>query len=160
VGEAVTLRRMTPAEYAAYTAAREAEVTRVLSDLVPAEEANARALQGTAQHLPDGLDTRGHDLVIAENAAGEVVGNAWLGPDPHRPESGDAMWLYDINVHPEVRGRGYGSGLLRAVEELAARHGADRLGLNVFGSNPTAIALYERGGYTVTTLQMSKRLGP
>jgi ribosomal protein S18 acetylase RimI-like enzyme len=70
------------------------------------------------------------------------------------------MWLYDINVHPEVRGRGYGSGLLRAVEELAARHGADRLGLNVFGSNPTAIALYERGGYTVTTQQMSKRLGP
>jgi GNAT superfamily N-acetyltransferase len=149
---------MTPEEYAAYTRAREAEVTRVLSELMPADEARARAVEGTAQHLPDGLDTAGHHILVAENAAGDAVGNAWVGPDPYRPDAADAMWLYDINVHPEVRGRGYGGGILRAVEELALRQGVGHLGLNVVGSNATAIRLYERSGYTVTTQQMDKRL--
>ena len=35
----------------------------------------------------------------------------------------------------------------------------ERLGLNVFGTNTPAIALYDSLGYTVTSQQMSKPLG-
>lgn len=71
-------------------------------------EARARAVQGTAQFLPDGLDTTRHHLLIAANAAGVPVGNAWVGPDPYRPSALDSAWLYDINVYPDADGRGTG----------------------------------------------------
>src|SRR5215472_6060075 len=112
----VALRRMTPSEYRAVTEHREAESLRVLSKHLPEELAREKVRAGTARFLPDGLDTAGHHLVMAENASGEVVGDAWIGPDPSGVE--DAAWLYDINVHVEFRRRGYGSAILVAAEEL------------------------------------------
>ncbi|MFB7215472.1 hypothetical protein [Streptomyces sp. NPDC056255] len=78
----VTLRKMTSAEYHAATEHREAEAARVLSKFMPEELARERVRHGTAKFLPDGPDTAGHQLVMAENGSGEVVGNAWIGPDP------------------------------------------------------------------------------
>ncbi|WP_326581636.1 GNAT family N-acetyltransferase (plasmid) [Actinacidiphila glaucinigra] len=42
-------------------------------------------------------------------------------------ETGDAMWIHDIVVHPDYRGRGYGSALLRSV---IARHGQGAIALS------------------------------
>ncbi|MGV9347077.1 N-acetyltransferase family protein [Streptomyces spiralis] len=153
----VTLRRMTPSEYDAATEHREAETARELSKFMPQEPARERARQGTARFLPDGLDTAGHHLVVAENGSGEVVGNAWIGPDP-RQASGttSSAWLYDINVFPPFRRRGYGSAILAAAEELVAREGKTSLNLNVVGDNEGAIALYQRNGYGVSSMYLSK----
>lgn len=157
----VTLRKMTPPEYAAATEHREAETARELGAFMPEKLARERARQGTAQFLPDGLDTAGHHLVVAENRSGEVVGNAWIGPDP-RQASGTAgsAWLYDINVLPAFRRRGYGSAVLSAAEELVAREGWTSLGLNVFGGNEAAIALYRRNGYDVSSMTLRKSVRP
>lgn len=78
----VTLRKMTATEYEQATRNREAEGARALAEFLPVAEAWQRSRQGTAHFLPDGPDTAGHHLVVAENASGEVVGNAWIGPDP------------------------------------------------------------------------------
>ncbi|MFF4019519.1 GNAT family N-acetyltransferase [Streptomyces sp. NPDC001843] len=157
----VTLRKMTPTEYAAATEHREAESVRELSKLMPEELARERVRQGTARFLPDGLDTARHHLVVAEDASGEVVGNAWIGPDP-RQASGTAgsAWLYDINVFPAFRRRGYGSAVLSAAEELVAREGWTSLGLNVAGDNEAAIALYRRNGYDVSSMYLRKSVQP
>ena len=41
---------------------------------------------------------------------GEVVGNAWIGPDPGQASgTASSAWLYDINVFEPFRRRGYGS---------------------------------------------------
>jgi DNA-binding MarR family transcriptional regulator len=52
------------------------------------------------------------------------------------------MW-----VHPEWRGAGLGSRLLRDLEGLAARLGHDVVRLDTNGTLTEAIAMYERSGY-------------
>jgi GNAT superfamily N-acetyltransferase len=155
----VTLRKMTPAEYHAATEHRESESVRVLSRLIPEELARERVRRGTARFLPDGLDTAGHHLLAAENGSGEVVGNAWIGPDPSQVSgTATSAWLYDINVFALFRRRGYGSGILAAAEEFIAREGRTALALNVVGDNEAAIALYRSNGYEVSSMSMRKIL--
>ncbi|MGW2374312.1 GNAT family N-acetyltransferase [Kitasatospora sp. NPDC001683] len=155
----VTLRQMTPAEYQAATETREAETVRELAKLMPEELALERTRQGTARFLPDGLATAGHHLVVAENASGETVGTAWIGPDP-RAEAGTSTsaWLYHIHVLPPFRRQGYGTAVLAAAERLVAREGMTALALNVFGGNEAAIALYRRSGYGVSSMYLSKEV--
>ncbi|MEU3220086.1 GNAT family N-acetyltransferase [Streptomyces sp. NPDC006971] len=155
----VTLRKMAPAEYHAAIEHREAEAARVLSTFMPEELARDRVRRGTAKFLPDGPDTAGHHLVMAENGSGEVVGNAWIGPDPGQASgTADSAWLYDINVFEPFRRRGYGSAILAAAEKLAAREGKTALALDVVGSNEAAIAMYRHGGYEVSSMSMRKDL--
>ncbi|MFI9379581.1 GNAT family N-acetyltransferase [Kutzneria sp. NPDC052558] len=157
-GQQVTLRTMTAAEYESATEHREAESVRALSRLMPEEAARERVRNGTARFLPDGLDTAGHHLLTAENARGEAVGNAWVGPDPG--QTAGAAWLYDINVFPQHQRQGYGSAILAAAEKLIAAEGKTALGLNVVGDNEAAIALYRRSGYDVTSMAMRKHIQP
>ncbi len=155
----VSLRKMTQAEYQAATEFRESESVRVLSKLIPEELARERVRRGTAKFLPDGLDTAGHHLLAAENETGEVVGNAWVGPDPNQVSgSATSAWLYDINVFEPFRRRGYGSGILAAAEQLIAAEGKTALALNVVGDNHAAIELYRQNGYDVSSMSMRKRL--
>jgi GNAT superfamily N-acetyltransferase len=155
----VTLRKMTPAEYRAATEHREAESVRVLGRFMPEELARERVRHGTATFLPDGLETAGHHLLMAENESGEAVGNAWVGPDPSRAEgTASSAWLYDINVFAPFRRLGYGSAILAATEALMAGEGKTALGLNVVGDNEAAIALYRRNGYDVASMSMRKRI--
>lgn len=154
----VTLREMTSDEYRSYVDEVQAVVVRELVASMPEDEARAKAAGGIAQYLPGGVATPDHTLVIAEDAAGTPVGNAWIGPDPHRAEGSDAAWLYDINVHSHARRRVYGSAILSEVEALVVRDGRASLGLNVVGTNAAAIALYSKHGYAVSTMQMSKPL--
>jgi ribosomal-protein-alanine N-acetyltransferase len=55
--------------------------------------------------------------------------------------------LYSIAVTSMAAGRGIGSGLLSAAEDIARRRGATRLHLEVRADNVKAVALYERAGY-------------
>lgn len=75
----VRLRDMRQDEY---TAEREADYLAAMAGVLPSEVARDRARQGTAEFLPQGLATARHRLLMAENAAGEVVGAAWLGLSP------------------------------------------------------------------------------
>jgi ribosomal protein S18 acetylase RimI-like enzyme len=154
----VTLRGMTEDEYRSYVEELQARVVQELLATMPDGEARATAAAGVAHYLPQGVATPGHTLVIAEDAAGAPVGNAWIGPDPHRADGSDAAWLYDVNVQPHARRNGYGSAILAEVEALVVRDGKTRIGLNVVGTNDAAIALYRKSGYAVSTMQMSKPL--
>lgn len=155
---AVTLRTMTADEYDAWTAAHKVEVTRQMSSSMTEDEALDQAVNGLARFLPDGVATRGHQVLVAENAAGEPVGNAWLGPDPMRPSAVDSAWLYDISVLPDVRRQGYGESILAALEERLRSQGIHRLGLNVLAHNEGATKLYTRHGFSVISQRMSRVL--
>jgi GNAT superfamily N-acetyltransferase len=156
---AVRLRDMRPDEYDAYTAEREHDTAESLSSSMSYEAGLAQARRGAARFLPDGRATPGHLLLVAENADGEVVGQVWLGLADPRTGSSDAAYLYDIRVREVHRRHGYGNGILAAVEDIARDAGAKTLGLNVFGRNGGAIALYTGRGYEVVTQQMSRDLG-
>jgi len=152
------MRDMRPEEYEPYTREREQDTVDSLLGVLAPEEAAAEARRGTLRFLPEGLATPGHRLLVAESAEGSAVGWAWLGLTDPRTGSTESAYLYDIRVTPEHRRRGYATAMLDAVEAIARRAGARRLGLNVFGPNHEAIALYTGRGYTVTTQQMAKDL--
>lgn len=121
------------------------------------EEAPLRASKQTDELLPQGIDTVGMLLLCAETVDGDVVGQVWVALQ-HRPGSGGGAWIYDIEVAPEHRGRGYGRALLRAAERGTARHGVTAIGPNVFGPNTAARSLYESAGYEVMSVQMRKEI--
>ena len=141
----VVLRPMTT-EFPAY---RERLVTEYAQDIfdIGAFTDFAAALdaseQSTADLLPDGADTPGQHLWSAYDGDA-AVGILWIAVD------GPKAYIYDIEVHADQRRRGYGREILDAGALAARDLGAEELGLNVFGHNDAARALYERAGYVTT----------
>ncbi|MFC6567614.1 GNAT family N-acetyltransferase [Actinoplanes utahensis] len=121
-------------------------------------EAYATTRQGNAELLPYGLDTPGMFLLVGLADGGVPIGRLWIGLE-HPRGVPNCAFLYDIEVDAAHRGQGLGRELLAAGEAVAAGHGARAIELNVFGSNATAISLYQRSGYRVSTQQMIKDLG-
>ena len=64
--------------------------------------------------------------------------------------------ISDLVVAPESDGKGIGSALLGFAERWAKEHRCRYLTLGVFPANARARALYERHGYGVETLRMTK----
>jgi ribosomal protein S18 acetylase RimI-like enzyme len=86
----------------------------------------------------------------------DQVGSIWIGEGPDGPS--ESWWVWSIEVDEIARGRGFGREAMVLAEGEARRYGATRMGLNVFGSNHVARALYERLGYETTAVQMQKFL--
>ncbi len=59
------------------------------------------------------------------------------------------LYLEDIFVLPELRGRGIGKALLRAVAQVASGRGCGRLEWSVLDWNASAIGFYRSLGATV-----------
>lgn len=157
----ITLRKMTPEQFREATAHREAEAISELTRFMTEDQAREKVREGAAFYLPDGLETPGHQLLVAHNPAEEIVGDLWVGPDPNAATGTDrSAWLYDIYVFEPFRRRGYGSAILAAVERLLTAQGTTRLGLNVNGDNAAAIALYRSRGYAVSSMYLDKTLRP
>lgn len=121
------------------------------------DEAPRKAAADTDGLLPDGTDTKAHYLyLLRDPATGDEVGVVWIAVLDAGPVR--TVWIYDLEVYEEFRRRGYATQALQAVEQRAAELRADSVGLQVFGHNPGARALYEKAGYEITSALMAKRL--
>jgi GNAT superfamily N-acetyltransferase len=128
---------MTTEEFVAY---RERAITEYAAEHVRAGNWNASEAQDLAAKetddlLPAGLDTPGMLLLVSETESAGLIGIVWVELQ-HRHTTG--AWIYDIQVVPEQRGRGYGRALLSAAEREARKHGVKSIALNVFGGNAIA----------------------
>lgn len=61
--------------------------------------------------------------------------------------------LFDIAVHPDAQGQGYGKALLEHFIDSAISKGAFECWLEVRASNHKAIALYQQAGFVQTGLR-------
>jgi len=122
----------------------------------PAEGAEARAAAVLAVLLPDGQATTDHQFKSILNEDGLVVGALWFAPD--RGDGRRAIFIWDIVIAEDFRGRGYGRAALAALEPIARSLGYDEIGLHVFGDNEIARDLYRSAGYVETNVSMVKRL--
>jgi ribosomal protein S18 acetylase RimI-like enzyme len=114
-----------------------------------------KARADMAAALPKGLGTPGHAIFVVE-ADGVDVGRLWLA---ERTSGGRrTLFVYDVEIDGDSRGRGYGRTAMRLAEEEARTRGIDYLELNVFGGNDVARNLYRSLGYVETSVQMRKRL--
>jgi ribosomal protein S18 acetylase RimI-like enzyme len=118
----------------------------------PAEKSLELAHQEFAELLPDGVETDQQHLLVA-TLDGHRIGIVWLNIPPDGPAS-----VYDVEVEPALRGKGYGRAVMLVAESYARSHGATTLRLHVFGGNTVARSLYESLGYETTNVMMSKSL--
>jgi GNAT superfamily N-acetyltransferase len=153
----VTLEPMSAERYASWV---EQLITSYAGEKVkagnwPVEGSLERSAKETAELLPDGAATTGHDVLVG-TVDGEEIGFLWLFTDPALTPR--ETFIYDIEVKAGNRGRGHGRGMLEAAERWCAEHEVTILKLHVFGFNTTAIKLYESSGYETTNINMAKRI--
>lgn len=118
-------------------------------------EAEANAASSYGKTFPDGVPTpsqRIFDVMVD----GTAVGFLWIAPrDDAEP---DHWWVWDVEIDEAFRGRGLGRAAMLLAEEAARAEGAASLGLNVFGGNTVAKALYDSLDYVETSIRMRKSL--
>ena len=92
---------------------------------------------------------------------GKAVGYGLVSVTYSHEAGGKVLWLEELYIAEEYRGRGLGSEFFAAAEGYAQAHGFARLRLEVEPANVRAIALYERLGYApLCYRQMIKELRP
>jgi GNAT superfamily N-acetyltransferase len=127
-----------PEEAEAVTALLAAQLEEHAIPLVPARlaEGVARALTGD-----------GRALILVSRERSRPVGVAYLSF--HFPLETGAwiMWLEELYVLPELRGRGIGGALLQAALDVARERGCVAADLEVVASHVRAANLYARAGF-------------
>jgi ribosomal protein S18 acetylase RimI-like enzyme len=151
-----TLRPMTDEEYEHFNAVLwedyAQERARNLGTSVEHErEVAATQRQALQAH---GMNTPGHYYWRVVDDAGAAVGSLWVYVEPGT----DRAFIYEIVIAPEQRGRGLGTTTLDLLDAWARAAGVKSIGLNVFGDNAAAQALYRKQGYQVDAILMRKLL--
>ena len=154
----IRLEPMTPAEYQVYigyAVKQYAEVRVKAGD--DAEGILERAQEEYDKLLPQGLETPNHHLLsIHVDGLDAPVGLIWF--EARDKKGRKSAYIFVFEVRAELRGQGYGAATLQALEERVRSMGIHRINLNVFGFNTGAKALYERCGFTVAGIGMTKVL--
>lgn len=134
-----SIRPATPADLPLVLALiRELAAYEKLSDQVTATEAALRATLFGARPAAE--------CVLAFAADGTPAGFAVFFPTYSTFLAQPGLWLEDLFVRPEQRGRGIGKALLLHVARLAQARGCGRMEWSVLDWNQPAIDFYENLG--------------
>lgn len=153
----LVLRPMMPSEFPSYY---EKEVllyadAKVLAGRATPQEAMKESIQEIAKLLPDGLESEGQYIFVAE-INNERVGTVWIEINLEA-EIPRAFGL-DIEISQSLRGQGLGRALLLAALAECRKLGARGLALSVFGYNFVARNLYLSLGFEVVEEMKKKNL--
>jgi len=133
---------MTPMPATAAVRVRRAELSD-LEDLVALEESSFAIDRLSREQYRRHLDSETAQVLVASANHRRFLGTAVV----FFRKGTKVARLYSIATHAEARGKGVGSALLEASEQLARRRGCKVLRLEVRTDNDAAIRLYERLGY-------------
>jgi ribosomal protein S18 acetylase RimI-like enzyme len=140
----LALHTMTAAEFDVWVQGEvEAYAEELAATGMSAEAALERSRTQMAELIPSGLDSPGMEFFLAR-VGDDVVGDLWLNTDQ------TMAFVYNIEVDEGRRRRGHGAAIMNAAARHCRDAGHPYLGLNVFGHNPHARALYDKLGYRVT----------
>ncbi|WP_243040527.1 GNAT family N-acetyltransferase [Dyella sedimenti] len=133
---------MTPMPATAAVRVRRAELSD-LDDLVALEQSSFATDRLSRAQYRRHLDSETAQVLVASANHRHFLGTAVVF---FRKGSGVAR-LYSLATRAEARGKGVGSALLEAAEQLARRRHCRTLRLEVRTDNEAALRLYERLGY-------------
>ena len=133
---------MTPMPATAAVRVRRAELSD-LEDLVALEESSFATDRLSREQYRRHLDSETAQVLVASANHRRFLGTAVV----FFRKGTKVARLYSIATHAEARGKGVGSALLEASEQLARRRGCKVLRLEVRTDNDAAIRLYDRLGY-------------
>lgn len=146
----VTIRRATPADAPTILA--------LIRELAAYEREPDAVVATEADLIRDGFGPSPSFHVLLAELRGETIGFAlwfftfstWRGRR--------CLYLEDLFVRPEHRGRGAGLALMRALARVAIDEGCARFCWQVLDWNEPAIAFYEKLGAKVQREWLSVRL--
>lgn len=92
------------------------------------------------------LESEGHHILVAYD--GEAVAGFVTGVEMTHPDKGTEMFLYELGVQPEFRGRGYGTALVTALADLARERHCYGMWVLTDEDNRAALATYGAAGAT------------
>jgi GNAT superfamily N-acetyltransferase len=150
---------MTPAEYQDWLPGAIEDYARedVEHERLDPERARANMSAFLESAIPRGPRTEGHRLSIVEDAAtAERVGFTWWAE--RELDAGPAAWIYDVYIDEPHRGKGFGRGLMEAVEAQVREAGLTRMELHVWVDNDPATSLYRSFGFVPAGMEMFKQL--
>ncbi len=117
------------------------------------EAARAKAVRDSELLFPGGLPSA-EQLVFVIEADGERIGDLWLAE--REGELWRRLFVWNIFIEADHRGRGFGRQVMLLAEQEAQRRGLTHIGLGVMGGNETARGLYRSLGYKETFVSMDK----
>ncbi len=82
----------------------------------------------------------------------------WMGNATDQVCGDRHTYIFLLYVNPLHRRQGIGAALMKQAEEVAKQRGDRQIGLQVFQHNQPALNLYEKLGYAVQSLWMTKPL--
>lgn len=137
--DGVTVRGATPADVG--------EVHAMMRELAVFEELSG-SFEATVADLERHLfgDRPAAGALVAEAAGVGLIGYAVHFPTFSSFAGRPGLWLEDLYVRPEWRGRGAGRALLDAVVDVARERGCGRCEWSVLDWNRRAIGFYESVG--------------
>jgi ribosomal protein S18 acetylase RimI-like enzyme len=82
----------------------------------------------------------------------------WMGNATDQIRGDRHAYIFLLYVNPVHRRQGIGAALMKQAEDLARQRGDRQIGLQVFQQNQPALNLYEKLGYAVQSLWLTKPL--
>jgi GNAT superfamily N-acetyltransferase len=128
------------------TAADTAIIARLIRDLADYERLSHAVVLDEGRLREHLFGQRPYAEVLLAEEAGQVVGFALFFHTYSTFGAKPSLYLEDLFVRPEHRGKGHGKQLLRALAKLALERGCGRLEWCVLDWNTPAIAFYRSVG--------------
>ena len=106
--------------------------------------------------LPQGLASEGNHFFSVLEPGGKSVGSLWFAV---KTKFGlPIAYVYNVEIDPEHRRKGYALEAFLALEKEVATLGLHGAALHVFGHNTAARALYAKLGYEPTNINLFKHV--
>lgn len=86
------------------------------------------------------------------------IAGLWMGNAIDQVTGDRYIHIFMVYVHPDHRRQGIATGLIDQAQTWAQKRGDRQIGLQVFGNNQPAIALYQSLGFQTQSLQLLKPL--
>ena len=100
-----------------------------------------------SERVADALSGDGRTLILVAREDGRPVGLAFVSFPWTLERGGKVLWLEELYVLPERRGRGIGGRLLAAALDVARERGCLAVELDTDGTHARAGNLYARAGF-------------
>jgi ribosomal protein S18 acetylase RimI-like enzyme len=128
---------------------------KVEAGACPKEDALKLSEKSIARSLPNGLDTERQYLFSIKDVDKQMkVGYLWFGY--YERFTRKEAFIHYLVIFEELRGKGYGTQSMEALEDELIKLEVEKVSLHVFSNNNEAISLYKKTGYFDTDLYMSK----
>ena len=98
------------------------------------------------------------ELFIAVDPAGQSVGLIAIRPDREHFSGQPQAYIELLAVTEAAEGTGVGRALMAHADRWASERGLDQITLDVFATNTSAIAFYQRAGYQPDSIRMGRSL--